>query len=195
MKIIGITGNSGSGKTTVSKIFRKHNSYIFDADEINTRILLKDGLAYKSVVNEFGICILDENENIDKKKLGKIVFEDKNKLSKLVDINHKYIVEYILKKLHIIKNDNYRFIVIDAALLIESGLNKYVDEVWLVYSSYENRLKRVIDRDNLNYEDVVNRFGSQTSFHDMEKFANCIISNDQNLENLNHVVELLIGNI
>jgi dephospho-CoA kinase len=197
MKVLGVTGNSGSGKSTVSKLLQCYGGYIIDADKINHKILKPKGLAYEEVVNNFTCSILDESGNIDKKKLSNIVFFEKNKLDILVSITHKYIIKYIIDEIKIIKNskNSYKFIVIDAALLIESGLNKYTDSVWLVYQSYEERLKRIKKRDILTNEEIIRRFKSQTSFEELKKHCDIVIYNEGTLEELQKKIEELQKNI
>lgn len=175
--ILGITGGTGSGKTTICDILKKEYKFcVIDADNVAHSVLEKDTKAYFSVLNCFE-NILDKNKNIDRKKLGKIVFDDKKKLKILEKIMHKYILEKINNQINIYKKQKYN-IVIDAPLLIETNLHKVVDSVWLVYAPLDIRIKRLKERDNLSKDEILKRMSMQKSFEDIKKYANFTIVND-----------------
>ncbi len=180
MKIIGLTGNSGSGKSTVSKIFKENKGYIIDADEIAHINMKKGNLSYNEIIEEFGEEILSENKEIDRKKLGEIVFNNKEKLDKLNEISLKHILKTISEEVDkISKNpEGYDFIVIDAPLLIETGLNFIVHEVWLVRADKSILIDRISKRDNIDIEYAKNRLKNQTSQDELAKYANIIIDNN-----------------
>ena len=105
MKIIGLTGNSGCGKSTVSDIFSKNGGYIIDADKIAHENMEFGKATYNEIVDAFGSEILLENGEIDRKKLGRIVFSDKEKLSVLNEISLKYILEEIIEELREVQQE------------------------------------------------------------------------------------------
>lgn len=184
---IGLTGGTGCGKTTVCSILQKYNAYIIDADKIAHSVIQKDKKAYFEIIDYFGNYILDDDEKINRGKLGEIVFSDKEKLSYLNQITHKYIVQEIIDKIDFIKNEkNYNYVVVDAPLLIETNLHKIVDTVWIVHCSLETRLKRLKKRDNLTEDILLKRINNQTPFSQNKKFADFIIFNeeDSNLEEI-----------
>ncbi len=186
-KVIGLTGGTGCGKTTICSILEKHNAYIIDADKIAHSVIKKGEKAYFEIISYFGIDILDNSEQINRKKLGEIVFSDKEKLDYLNQITHKYIIKKIINEIDDIKAKNiYKYIVIDAPLLIETNLHKIVDTVWIVHCSLKTRLKRLKKRDNLPEDIIIKRINSQTDFNQNKKFANFIIFNedDSNLEDI-----------
>lgn len=192
IKIIGLTGNSGSGKSTVANILKNEGGYIIDADKIAHENMKQKGCAYSDIISYFGNIILDSDKNIDRKKLGNIVFNNKNKLNKLNEITHKYIIEKIEKEIKkIADNKEYKFIVIDAPLLIETGLNKKVDSVWVVYADFEKRVKRVMIRDNITEEEVKIRFKNQLNFEEQKLYADKIILNND----FNDIIEIVKGMI
>ncbi|WP_058485058.1 dephospho-CoA kinase [Defluviitalea phaphyphila] len=185
MKIIGLTGGSGSGKSTVVTILSEMTTvYIIDADKIGHKIILKGNPAYYDIINYFGKKILKEDGEIDRKILGKIVFSDKNDLKKLNEITHYRIKEYIINTIKEIKKTPslYKYIIIDAALLIETGLHTLVDEIWVVYARLEDRIKRIMERDNISEEQARRRINSQISWEELKKYANRIIYNEKNKE-------------
>jgi dephospho-CoA kinase len=194
MKVIGLTGNSGSGKSLVSSILCEKGAYIIDADKISHEVLYPTGKAYNEVINLFTTNILDENGFINRVKLGEIVFSDKTKLNKLVKVTHKYIIENIVNDINRVKNNNfeYRFIVIDAALLIESGLHNISNDVWLVYADENLRLERIKKRDSIKYESILNRFNSQNSFDYLKEFADVIVNNLGTIDELRELIDELL---
>lgn len=176
---IGLMGNSGAGKSTVSEYLNGKSAFIIDADKISHSLMEKGKKCYNEVVKEFGEDILNEDKTINRQKLGSIVFNDKNKLERLNEISHKIIVDEILRqKAEIMENPKeYKYIIIDAPLLTETGLDKACDSVWLVYADYEERIKRIIKRDNISRERAEERFKNQTSFEKLKAFANEIFDN------------------
>lgn len=180
MKIIGLTGNSGCGKSTVSDIFSKNGGHIIDADKIAHENMEFGKDTYNEIVDAFGSEILLENGEIDRKKLGRIVFSDKEKLSVLNEISLKYILEEINKRINgILENPKeYKYIVIDAPLLIETGLNMIVNEVWVVCADFLTKVDRIVLRDKISPEDAKRRLQSQTNQDELINFADIVIDND-----------------
>ena len=177
--IIGLTGGTGCGKTTVCSILKRYDASIIDADKIAHSIIKKGTKAYFEIIDYFGKDILNSDRQIDRKKLGEIVFNNKEKLDYLNSITHKYIIEEITNNINILKEkEEYKYIVIDAPLLIETNLHKIVDTVWIVHCSLETRIKRLKNRDNLSEEILVKRIESQTPFEQNKKFADFIILNE-----------------
>ncbi|OON93692.1 MAG: dephospho-CoA kinase [Candidatus Epulonipiscioides saccharophilum] len=160
--IIGIVGGSGVGKTTVvNMIYNKTHSYIIDADKIGHELLLKNGLAYNEVVEHFGSTILDSDQNIIRKSLGNIVFQNKSELAVLNQITHPKILAQTKSILNNLDQSKYDFIIIDSALLYEIGLDSLVDLTIAVYASSDIRARRLMARNNLSYDDALARINSQ----------------------------------
>lgn len=187
--IIGLTGGTGCGKSTVCSILEKYNSYIIDADKIGHNIIKKGNKAYFEIIEHFGKHILNIDDEIDRKKLGNIVFSDKEELFCLDNITHKYIIKEIEDTINIIKEKGeYKYIVIDAPLLVKTNLHKIADKVWLVHCSLETRLKRLIKRDNLPEDILLKRINKQIPFEENKKYADFIIINED-IENLEEVIK------
>jgi len=183
LKIIGLTGNSGSGKTTVSKILSENGGWIIDADKIAHENMLKGNVTYDEIIETFGKSILSSDDEIDRKKLGAIVFSDNEKLNQLNQICFKHILKKISNEIDSVistskKCDKFNFIVIDAPLLIESGLNKIADETWVVCAAYETRLNRIMKRDNISRTYAENRLNNQTPQAELASLADVIIENN-----------------
>lgn len=150
MKVIGITGGIGSGKSLVAKILKeKYNAIVLDTDGIAREQMEPDGICYPEVVEYFGSEILSEDGTIDRKKLAVIVFDDPDKLQKLNELTHPKVlvaVNEVIKTLR--EKKTVPYIIVETALMIESGYDHICDEVWYVFTPEEERRKRLkLDRD------------------------------------------------
>ncbi len=158
--IIGITGSSGSGKSTISKILaQKYNAKIIDADEIARRLSMENSKYINEIVSKFGKDIVDEAGNLNRKQLAEIIYSDKNKREVLNNCTFKYIVSKI--KTEIQNTINRDFIIIDAPLLFESKLNEVCDMVIGVIAKRKVQIDRIMKRDNINSEHAEKRIQSQ----------------------------------
>ncbi|MGI1691509.1 dephospho-CoA kinase [Thermoanaerobacter uzonensis] len=194
MQVIGLTGGIASGKSTVSKLLKKMGAVVIDADIVSREIMVKGTEAYNKIVEYFGKEILKEDGEIDRKKLGNIVFADRRKLKKLNEITHPIIIERIKEKIEEERKKNQqKAIVLDAALLIEMKLYKMVDEVWLVVVDSKTQIKRIMERDKLSYKDAINRIKSQMPLDEKMKYADFIINNSKDFKAMEKQVTLFWG--
>ena len=155
--------------------------------------MLKGSPAYDKIIETFGNGILNKEE-IDRKKLGAIVFDDAEKLKILSAINHKYVIKESLRQIDFIKNNpsGFKFIVIDAPLLVEAGMHEYCDIICVVKADLDIRLGRILLRDGLSEEQAVKRIESRQNAEEMEKHAHIVISNNSGIKELeNEIAELL----
>lgn len=184
MKVIGIVGGIGAGKTTVAaQLTQLIPIEVIEADTIGHEILLKGQAAYEAVLAAFGPSILDEQGEIVRKKLGAIVFGDPDKLQILNGITHPLIREEIERRIAWFKlaAPNH-YILLEAALLIESGLIELVDTVIAVYAEENIRISRVMAREGLSSEAVVDRIKVQRGWDDFKEVADFIIDNSISIE-------------
>lgn len=182
LKVIGLTGGIASGKSTVSTLLKSLGAVIIDADEISRKVMKKNTKVFDEIVEYFGDNILDKDGNIDRQKLGQIVFSNVDDLKILNDITHPAIINEIKKNLLILSKKKEPIVVIDAALLLESGLDNLTDKIWLVKASEETQLKRLMRRDNIDERQAINRIKSQMPLKEKLKYADKIIDNDGNIE-------------
>jgi len=185
--IIGLTGGIAAGKSTVARILASLGAYIINADKIGHNILEKNKNAYNDVIDEFGEIIAKNNGKIDRKKLGEIVFSDKDKLKKLENITHPYIIEEIKYETKE-KIKDYHHLVLDVPLLFETGLENIVDITWVVVCSYEKQIERIAKRDGLSREEAKKRIASQMETSQKVKLADFVIYNNGNKKELNNKV-------
>ncbi|WHH59934.1 dephospho-CoA kinase [Petroclostridium sp. X23] len=183
MKIIGLTGGTGSGKSTVAGMAKQLNVKVIDADVVARQVVNPGEQALIEIVSVFGSDILLDNGQLDRKKLGSIVFSDKEKLKLLNRITHKYIVNEIQREIQSeMKKGTYDYIMIDAAVLIESGLYNICDAIWVVSADKEERIRRIMNRDRLSYNEAINRINSQLDEKELKKHASAVINNDNDID-------------
>ena len=172
MKIIGITGGIGSGKTTITKYIESLGYPVYIADD-EAKKLLDTEEVINEIRNTFGEEII-ENNLVDKKKLATFVFGNENKLKQLNEIVHPKVRQHFINWL---KQWDKLFVVKEAAILFESGAYKDCYYTILVTAPEDVRIDRVIKRDNTNKEDVIKRIRSQWSDEDKAKLSDFVIQN------------------
>ncbi|MCD5410515.1 MAG: dephospho-CoA kinase [Clostridiales bacterium] len=191
-KVIGLTGGIACGKTTVSNILKELGAFIIDADKIAREVVKKGAPALGEIASEFGDSYLLTNGELNRKKMGELVFSDSEALTKLNKITHPQIVRKIQNEIKWSKeNSNYRVIIVDAALLIENNLTELVDELWLVTASESIQINRLVKRDNFTETEARLRIDSQMTLEEKKKFADNIIDNSGSLERLNETIKSL----
>ena len=183
--IIGLTGGIASGKSTVSKYLVEKGFKVYDADRIAKDISEKKSVQ-EEIILTFGDKILDENGNIDRKKLKEIVFGDKEKLKRLNAIIHPKVIDFY-KELK--EKNTDEIIIFDVPLLFESGIDKFCDKILVVISDYEIQLNRIVERDKIDRELASKIIKSQLSNEERIKKADVVIENNSSLEDLFEKVE------
>ncbi|MBR2916558.1 MAG: dephospho-CoA kinase [Clostridia bacterium] len=176
MKIIGITGGIGAGKSTVSAEFAKLGAKVIDADAISRQVTAKDGLAYGEIVEYFGKEVLTASGEIDRKALAKTIFSHKEQLDALNKITHKHIFEEMKKE---IKASSEDIVVLDVPLLFSEDFNIPCDMKIAVLCDEEIRIKRVMERDGMTPDEVKARIKNQMTDEEYQDLADiCICNND-----------------
>ena len=190
MIIIGLTGQTGSGKSLAAKILKDHGAYIIDADKIAHDALLPGGGAYNEVIENLGEKILNSDKLIDRKKVADIVFKDPKQLKIHTETTHKHILLKIHDELKHAKACKCKLVCIDAPLLAESGLHTSCDFVWVIYADYDKMISRIIERDNISINDAKSRIKSQTPFDKTAAFADVLLENNASEEEFKQMVLL-----
>lgn len=173
--IIGLTGGTGTGKTSVSRYFESAGYDVIDYDLITREIYKKGSACLKEIAEHFGSEILTSDGELDRRALGAIVFSDKKSLEKLNSIVYKYIIEYTAD---IIENSKDKKLLLDAPTLFEAGLQNKCDKLIGVIAPKELRVERVMQRDNLERERVIDRINSQKDDDFYIKNCDYIINNN-----------------
>lgn len=195
MKIIGITGTSGSGKTTICNILNtNYKAFVIDCDKLTRQMLTKENKYFKAIVKTFGEEIL-LNGQINRAKLANIIYSNKEEREKLNAITSKYIFPEVMEIIKEKENKN-NILVIDAPLLIESKLSDLCDTVISVLANKEIKLERILKRDKIE-KDIANaRLNMQKNdeFY-IQKSYYVITNNDKNIKELEKEVKNILDNV
>ena len=185
--ILGLTGGSGSGKSTAAKLFAEHGALTIDADVVYRELLQSNRQLLAELAKVFGSDILLPDGSLDRKKLGAIVFSDKLKLLMLNKITHKYITEKIL---NIITNEGHKhpFTVIDAAILFESGMADECDATVAITAPDNIRIQRICKRDGITETEAQKRISAQMPQKEMAARADFVIDTKNGIEELREMV-------
>jgi dephospho-CoA kinase len=184
MKVIGLTGGIGSGKSTVSQFLAKLGAVIIDADKVGHEAFKPDTELWQGVVAAFGRQILTPKGDIDRGKLGKIVFGSSESLARLNRIMHPRMYVMVEAHLEEYRRQGVDVVVLEAPLLLEAGWTPLVDEVWIVIAPEATVLKRLQERTGLSEPESLARIHSQMSNEERVKQADVVINNDCDLADL-----------
>ena len=192
MILIGLTGNLGSGKTTVARIFAKLGAFVIDADAIAHEQLKRTGKAFSKVVRSFGKEIVLNGE-IDRQKLADIVFQESKKLKQLTSIVHPIILKEVRSRINTLKKGSKtRMVVIDAPLLIEAGWNRWVDYVIVVKATREQQVQRIMAQRPMKRKDIMRRFRMQLPVIKKINMADMVIDNRKTLKETEKQARIIV---
>ena len=189
MKVIGLTGGIGSGKSTVSQFLAELGTVVLDADKVG-HDTLRDTEIRREIISAFGKQVLAPSGNIDRKKLGEIVFRNPESLAKLNQIMHPPMYEIVKARLEEYRHQGADVVVLEAPLLIEASWTSLVNEVWVAVASEDTVLKRLRER-GLSEAKSLARIRSQMSDKERAKFSDVVIDTDCSLDELKTKVKEL----
>ena len=182
---IGLTGGIGSGKSSVSALFKEWGAYIFDADVVAKDIIYNNDTAQSELIAEFGTDVLGVDNKIDKKKLARIAFSDEDHQLRLNIIIHPYVFNKIDSTFDkVLADGNHEVFVVDAALIYESGADTHMDYVIVVTSHLKIRTERVMTRGGLTLNEFLQRVELQWPDEDKVHMADFVIHNNSAEEQL-----------
>lgn len=176
MKVIGLTGSFGTGKTFVASIFKSLGARVIDADEIARDVVESSSSMRKALVRAFGPGILTKSGRIDRRKLAAIVFADKKAVARLNRIVHPEVIRRI--KGMVKTAGRNAVVVIDAPLLVEAGLLNIVDKLVVVSSSKKRQIERCRKKFRITQNEVLKRIASQMPLKKKAKLADFVVKND-----------------
>ena len=189
--VLGLTGSIGSGKSTVARMFQELGAEIIDADKVGHSLLEKKEVR-ESIVKSFGSSVLDKEGKIERRKLGSIVFRDRKRLEELNSIIHPLIFSEIKRR---ITFSQARVIIIDAAILLETGWDGLVDRVIVVNASHETRRKRIKESSLLSSKEVEGIIKAQFSQDEKIQRADFLIENEISIKEGKRQVERIWGKL
>lgn len=194
MKVIGITGPSGAGKTTLASVLKaNYNTYSIDADEV-ARKLSSDNKAeyFKEMVKLFGKEVVNTDKSLDRRKIASIIYNDSEKRRKLNKLTFYYVVNNINEQIEKEISNDYQFIAIDVPLLYEAKMEKLCDIVIAVVAEDDEKILRICKRDNISKEIAKKRLEIQNNNEFFVKKADFVIHNDGSIENLEKSLKEII---
>ena len=183
MYIIGITGGIACGKSLVSNELKKYGARIISADKMAHWLMSPCNEIYNEYVKHFGEGILQENGWLNRKKIAKIIFNDKNELKWVNEMAHPILRRYVRERLIAYQRKKRSLIVLDVPLLFEAGWEIECDEVWVVILDRDKQIQRLMKRNHLNLADAESRIEAQLNDEERRKRADVIIDNNLDREN------------
>lgn len=187
---IGLTGNIASGKTVAANRLKELGARVICADTVAREAVLPRSEGARRIREAFGAGVFSPDGSLDRAALGRIVFRDEGSRRRLEAILHPLILQNIHDMLQAWERETPNAVaVVDAALLIETGLHETMDEVWLVTASDKVRLQRIMNRDGLSAKHALERMASQMPQKEKERFADHILNNDSTRRNLLALVD------
>ncbi|AZZ60272.1 dephospho-CoA kinase [Oenococcus sp. UCMA 16435] len=188
MKKIGLTGGTGSGKTTVSDIFRELGYTIIDADQVAREIVMPGRLELEEIKNAFGLSVM-KGASLNRKELGKIVFSDPKALKTLNSITHPSIRQLMQMRMEFFENEGkIKTLILDIPLLYEGGWQDEMDSVIVVNTDKKTQLRRLIMRDHISEQQAINRIAAQMPLEDKVSMADFVVNNSSDKTNLRECV-------
>ena len=182
MKVIGLTGGIACGKSTASAYLKELGACIVDTDGISRATTKQGGKGYYAVLEHFGRDLLLENGEIDRRKLGGIVFADENKRKLLNALIHPIVIEESKEQMQAARDAGYQVCILDVPLLFESGMETLCDETWLVYVPRAEQIRRIGERDGLDEKAAAARIDSQMPLEEKMRRADRAIDTSGTIE-------------
>lgn len=191
MLVIGLTGSIGTGKSEAARQLAALGASVISADQVGHEAYTPTTEAWEQVVATFGDGILQDDGEIDRRKLGAIVFSDTAQLDKLNQIMHPRMARMVSDKIETYRNDGVDVVVVEAALLFEAGWDSLVEEVWVTDSPEQMVIDRLKQRNGLSEDEARKRISSQMDRLERIEKADFVIDNSGDVAGLEGAVEEL----
>lgn len=193
--IVGLTGQTGAGKSSVRDIFEKNGAAVIDADSVAHWVVDNELWCLVDIVEHFSCLVLNEKGQLDRRVLGRMVFSDKKKLQALNRIIFPYISKVIKSDVEKLEQGGAKYIVIDGATLIESGCSKLCDVLISVTAEENIRTERIIARDGISRRDAQRRVSAQHPEEFYTEASDFVLKNGGSFTELEHETENLIQHL
>ena len=184
MKVIGLTGRIGSGKSTVSKYLGELGAVVIDADKVTHEVLSPGHEIGRNVIAEFGQGILTPDGEIDRKKLGEIVFNNPEALERLTEITHPPMYEIVKNRIEEHRRRGRKVVILEVIALIEANWTPLTDEIWVTVASDDIVIKRIKEQRGMSEEQILSRIRSQLTTEEWIKHADIVIENNGDFNEL-----------
>ena len=191
MLTIGLTGGIGAGKSVVADLLRQNGAVVIDADRLGHEAYSPHSAAWNAVVAAFGRDILTPEEEIDRRKLGAIVFADAAQLERLNAIMHPIMAEMVAQRQNDLRAQGVPVVVVEAAVLFEAGWDALVDEVWSAHSPTAAVVARLQQRNGLTEAEALKRINSQMPAAERNRRSDVVVQNAGDLDTLRRTVAAL----
>ena len=191
MLVIGLTGSIGTGKSEAARQLEILGASIISADQVGHEAYTPNTEAWEQVVAAFGDDILQDDKDIDRRKLGAIVFSDPSQLEKLNAIMHPRMARMVSDKIEVLRGKGVKVVVVEAALLFEAGWDTLVEEVWVTDSSEDIVVGRLKERNGLSEEEAKKRINSQMNRAERIERSDFLIDNSSDMAGLESAIKEL----
>ena len=191
MLTIGLTGGIGTGKSVVANLLVQQGASIIDADRLGHEAYTPHSEAWEAVVAAFGTDILTSEGEIDRRKLGGIVFADETQLERLNGIMHPLMAKMVEHRKAAFDAGGVAVTVVEAAVLLEAGWDSLVDEVWTTHASESTVVQRLFERNGLDEAEARKRINSQMSATERNRRSDVVVDNSGDLTALEQTVKNL----
>lgn len=195
-KVIAVTGGIGSGQSTVCGLFQNLGCKIIDVDIKAKQIIQKDVLLQKELKKAFGQEVFFKDGSLNRKHLAHLAFRDEVKTLELNKIIHPRMVSEVIEEMETARfSQRYPLIIVDAALIFEISIEKMFDAVIVVFANLNNRIKRVMERDDLKRAEVLARVRRQIPLEEKRAWADFVIDNNDAIDNLKKQTDKIFENL
>ena len=191
MLVIGLTGSIGTGKSEAARQLEILGASIISADQVGHEAYTPNTEAWEQVVAAFGDDILQDDNDIDRRKLGAIVFSDPSQLEKLNAIMHPRMARMVSDKIEVLCGQGVKVVVVEAALLFEAGWDTLVEEVWVTDTSEDIVVGRLKERNGLSEEEAKKRINSQMDRAERIERSDFVIDNSSDMAGLEIAIKEL----
>ena len=188
---VGITGGIGSGKSYICNIFKELGVKIYDADKMAKQLMVSNSDVIKNIKHNFGTIAYLDNGELNRDHLSSVVFSNSDKLAILNSIVHPVLLSDFASFAEESERRGEKIVIMEAAILIESGFDQFMDKILVINADYELRIKRATERDNVDIEKVKSRMSAQINDEERNKKADFIIFNNKNDLLLPQILEFL----
>lgn len=195
--VIGLTGNIGSGKSTVSRRLAELGAEVIDTDRVSRDVVAAGTPGLEKIVREFGPGVLNHDGELDRARMAALVFENPEARARLEAIIHPEVIGVVSRRISEYRecSGSAPLLVVEVPLLIESGMHRMMDEIWVVTVDRNTQVKRVMDRSGLSGEEVVKRIKAQMPQEEKCKYAHRVIDNSGSIEETIRQVDAIWGQL